>query len=192
MLHDRSESRHDKTRLVALTEKDVVDATRILALLRGERPAHSADSAESVTTHLRESGGPDRAQLIAWAKRDFDARRMRYNFLSRSMFGEAAWEILIVLYITEHSQSRHSVSKIAELCGSPLTSSVRWLDYLEREKYLERSDHPTDRRTVLILLTDLGRSVLDSYYSAVVLLSEQADMVDVPRSNVEATDLDKK
>jgi DNA-binding MarR family transcriptional regulator len=47
------------------------------------------------------------------------------------------------------------------------------LDRLERRGYIQRTRHPTDRRGVLVALTDAGRHVLDQAVSADAAVERQ-------------------
>jgi DNA-binding MarR family transcriptional regulator len=47
----------------------------------------------------------------------------------------------------------------------PLTSALRWINYLEKERLISREPHPRDRRAVLIAITEKGRQKLDDYFS---------------------------
>jgi len=83
------------------------------------------------------------------------------------MFGEPGWDILLILY-TEENTNRLQVSRLVTASGSPATTGLRWLDYLESQQLVCRQKHPTDRRIELVELTDKGRTALDSYFSETV------------------------
>lgn len=147
---------------VNLTEKDVKDAARLLRLL-------AANGLPDLIPAGRKSPNvaPDREALISRARILFNSRRLRERHFNRSIFGEPAWEILLILYIAEHSEGRLTTSRLADWIKTPLTTVLRWLDYLAREGLIERQPHPTDRRTVFISLLDKARIAMDAYLGAV-------------------------
>lgn len=81
------------------------------------------------------------------------------------MFGEAAWDMLLALYILERSDQRQTVGALMQHAGAPTTTAKRWLDFLEGRGLVARTPHPTDRRTAFVSLTQNGRSKLDLFYS---------------------------
>jgi len=80
------------------------------------------------------------------------------------MFGEPAWDLLLCLYIMDGR--RVTFGKLVNMIGEPMTTAVRWLDYLEKEHLIARRPDPSDRRMVCIELLDRGRDILDSYFAS--------------------------
>ena len=143
---------------IVLSERDVREAVRLLGLF---------------ATALGDQEAPDqgdrnatsREELVLRARIVLGSRRRRFRYFNRSMFGEPAWDILLVLYITETTEGRQSTGRLAELVETPLSTAARWIDYLHRERLVERESHPTDKRVVYIRLLAKGRELLDSYLS---------------------------
>jgi DNA-binding MarR family transcriptional regulator len=81
------------------------------------------------------------------------------------MFGEAAWDMLLALYVTEMSGARHTVSGLVDLSGVPPTTALRWLDFLEQEQLVARRPNPLDGRVFFIEITEKAREALDAYFS---------------------------
>jgi DNA-binding MarR family transcriptional regulator len=79
------------------------------------------------------------------------------------MFGEPAWDMLLVLYMSEQHGSRPTISSLTQFSGARPTTALRWLDYLEAQQLIGRETHPTDRRAALVWITDKAREALDSY-----------------------------
>lgn len=150
-------SEEEASKTVSLTDRDLKDAARLLRLL--------ADPASPPTGQLDPSPRrpQDRETLIAKARMVLDCRRQREHFFNRNMFGEPAWDILLMLYVAEPSSGRLTMSRLAEWVGAPPTTVARWVKFLEEERLVERKPHPTDRRTVFISLLQKGRAALDSY-----------------------------
>jgi DNA-binding MarR family transcriptional regulator len=80
------------------------------------------------------------------------------------MFGEPAWEILLLLYALQ-SGPRPTVSRLAELSGATKSTALRWLEYLESQRWVQREPHPTDKRAIFVNLTENGRAALEAYLS---------------------------
>lgn len=155
MYESASPTRAPKT--VQLTERDLADAERILGLLIGNsetaglrRPANMTGRSEQLVTRA--------AAILA-------ERRRREQLFSASMFGEPAWEMLLNLYLTESSGVRLNVSRVTEASGSPPTTALRWLDYLENQRLVRRETHPTDGRASFVELTERAHDLLELYLS---------------------------
>lgn len=112
-----------------------------------------------------QGGTVSKAQLRSRALRIAHARRARTDAFNKSMFGEPAWDMLLELFINHDFGVRHSVGKLCELSGSPPTTALRWLDYLEKERLVSRHPHPTDRRTEFVELTEKGCTAMARYLS---------------------------
>jgi DNA-binding MarR family transcriptional regulator len=80
------------------------------------------------------------------------------------MFGEPAWDLLLLLYI-DRDTTRQTIGKIANETGAAPTTLLRWIEYLEGQGLLSRYPHPTDRRSVYVQLTDKAQEKLNSYFS---------------------------
>lgn len=147
----------DEPRIV-LSERDVREAVRLLGLFAAALGDQSA---------APEGGGNavSRQDLVSRARIVLGSRRLRFRYFNRSMFGEPAWDILLVLYIMEATEGRQSTGRLAELVETPLSTAARWIDYLHRERLVEREPHPTDKRVVYIRLLPKGRELLDAYLS---------------------------
>lgn len=89
-------------------------------------------------------------------------RRRRHGLFGRAMFGEPAWEILLLLYALG---SKQTVTRLAELACASKTTAIRWIDYLEGQRLVAREDHPTDKRAVCVDLTDKARDLIRLYFS---------------------------
>lgn len=109
------------------------------------------------------------SELIRLAQKIARARRNRTRQFKPSMFGEPAWDMLLVLYANE-SETRLPVGRLAALSGSRPTTAIRWLDYLSREGFVFRRPNLRDARSEIIELTEKGRSVLEQYLSETLQL----------------------
>lgn len=162
MLHEQPTGA-DAKHMIALTSKDISAARRLLGLLLGiERQA--AGSLE-LDPPARPAGDSDRASRAARAREEFHNRRRREKLFGQSMFGEAAWDMLLALYILDVGGQRQTIGSLLHFSGTPLSTAKRWLDYLETQGLVRRTGHPTDRRTAFVSLTAKARVTLDLYYS---------------------------
>jgi len=156
----------DVRKIVTLTERELRAAAQLLSSLAGLE----GDRGRELTKILEKAAGidryHDRALLVERARQTFADRSQRSQFFNSVMFGEAAWEMLLALYVTEQSGARHTVSGLVNLSGVPPTTALRWLDFLRQEQLVTRRSNPTDRRVVYIELTDEGLKALDEYFSA--------------------------
>lgn len=91
-------------------------------------------------------------------------RRRRHDIFGKAMFGEPAWDMLLLLYAIEHGE-RQTIGRLGDLAGASKTTALRWFDYLEAQKLVQRDPHPTDKRAAFVELTDKGRDALELYLS---------------------------
>lgn len=158
---DPTASDDDMKTTVRLTDQDVRDAARLFQLLSGAeprpRPTNGMSSPERPTEH---------EDLVKRARTIFEARQLRSRHFSPSIFGEPAWDVLLVLYIADASDARQTIGKLASWIRVPPSTVLRWVGYLEKERLVERQPHPTDRRVTFIRILDKGRSALEAYMRA--------------------------
>lgn len=163
--NDRSEG---GGRSVEFTDKDIREATRLLALIANSgsasldellRAPQQRGSQSPVTT--------DPQVLLSRARRHLANRRLRTSYFNRSIFGEPAWDILLVLYITEFAGGRQTIRRLSDWIGTPASTALRWIDYLAKERLVQKEPHPKDRRMAYVTLLDRGRELLEGYFSSV-------------------------
>ena len=85
----------------------------------------------------------ERRALVITARELYKIRRIRTKFFSDEMFGEAAWDILLTLYIAAEDQAI-SISAAGEASGVPHTTALRWIAWLEQARLIERRRHNND------------------------------------------------
>lgn len=144
-------------RLIELTQRDVKDATRLLTLLLGA--AQPETSVRPLIQH------PDQEKLLGLAKRMFAARKLRERLFNPGIFGEAAWDILLILYVMDNAGPRLSVTRLMQFAGVPITTGLRWLSTLESQQLIQREPHPNDARSFYVLLSDKARELMETYLS---------------------------
>ncbi|HEY0629306.1 MAG TPA: MarR family transcriptional regulator, partial [Sphingomicrobium sp.] len=147
-------------RMLALSEDDIESAVRLLRLITGEATASDPAAPLPVTPE-------NRHLLLARARKIIRNRQLRSEYFHRAMFGEAAWDILLLLYVAEGARSSQTRATLSKSLATPPTTIQRWVDYLEKEHLVRRDPHPTDRRTAFVSLLDKGRNTLEHYLAAV-------------------------
>ena len=140
--------------------------------LTGEEARQVADLSVALSRALRrsrelrvQSCDPGRQERLERALAMVENRRLRNRYFSPGMFGEPAWDILLELYVTDTAGSRQSIGRLSKAIGTPVSTAVRWIDYLEKKRLIEREPHPTDRRIIFIQLLDKARELMDAYFS---------------------------
>lgn len=144
--------------VVTLSPTDILAARRLLSLLAGDSDSENENDRSM-----------SRERMVRRAREILVNRRRRAERFTKSMFGEPAWEILLVLYTLEDGP-RVSANRLADLTESPRSTATRWLNYLEHQQLVSREPHPNDKRTTFICLTEKGRSNLELYLSETVRL----------------------
>ncbi|MDE8651201.1 MarR family winged helix-turn-helix transcriptional regulator [Novosphingobium album (ex Liu et al. 2023)] len=83
----------------------------------------------------------------------YTGRRFRDKVLGVDLFGEAAWDILLDLYISESRGRRVSLKSAAIASAAPPTTAHRWLAILEERGLVVRCRDLADARRIYIRLT---------------------------------------
>lgn len=91
------------------------------------------------------------AEAAKWL---YDQRRRREQHLPPELFGEPAWDILLILYWAQHSQRRLTVSAVCASAGAPTTTALRYIEHLCRSGHIVKQPHPTDRRISWLSLSN--------------------------------------
>ena len=91
------------------------------------------------------------------------ARDDRRLYLDPCIFGEAAWDMLLALYIACGRGYRLCVSNACFESGVPQTTALRWLDYLVKTGLAEKRQNAMDNRSAWVLLTAQGLTHMTDY-----------------------------
>jgi DNA-binding MarR family transcriptional regulator len=156
---DRSDLGQDANRTVRVSDRDVAEARRLLSLLADVDP-RGGSAPSSGSGELQE-----RARAI------LAARRRREAVFATAIFGEPAWDMLLILYLGA-SESRRTLGRLGELAEISKSTALRWIDYLERHGLVRREPHPTDKRASFVELTEKARKAMDLYLSGTSVLTE--------------------
>lgn len=101
--------------------------------------------------------------LLSLAVAEYLSRRKREEFISRTLLGEPAWDIMIDLYIQQQRGQFPSVGSASDASGVPDTSARRWLDALEAAHLLEKGPATFDRRAQRVALTEEGHFAVSAW-----------------------------
>ena len=153
---ERASETAETQRVVALSNRDLEDAKRLLGLLIEEAPK------TIVAFPSSRSDLYQRDRLVADARRVLARRRRREERFGRGISNEPAWEMLLILYISE-GRERQTMQRLAEQSGYPRATAFRWIEWLEHRGLVERIPHPTDRRAFFVELTGKGRREMDEF-----------------------------
>jgi DNA-binding MarR family transcriptional regulator len=157
----------DERQIISLSRQELSAARRLLKVLAGMERSAAEDL---LAPPLRSPGRPpDHTAMIERARHEFNERRRRVALFGRAMFGEPAWDMLLTLYILDVSGQRQTIGALLHFSGTPMSTAKRWLDYLEAHGLVCREEHPTDRRTAFVALSDKARNMLNLYYSGTAL-----------------------
>ncbi|HEY9639930.1 MAG TPA: MarR family transcriptional regulator [Coleofasciculaceae cyanobacterium] len=70
-------------------------------------------------------------------------------------------KLAVLMYLSNEPELCASPSSLAKHCGVSRAAMTGLLDGLEQEEYVERDDHPSDRRALRVKLTLKGQQFLD-------------------------------
>lgn len=134
---------------VELDADDFKALKRVLAALADEHP-------------VSESATADDAKCIAEIM--FEMRNSRARLFPASMFNEPAWDMLLALFVAHEAPA---AADLARWTSTPVSTAMRWIEYLETHKLIIREFRTEDRRAHRIRLTDEAREIMQSLFSEV-------------------------
>jgi DNA-binding MarR family transcriptional regulator len=144
--------------IIKLRRRDIEDASRLLSLIanaEGKILVAAEDTEE--LGQLKSDGELQERALTMLAH-----RRRRHNIFGKAMFGEPAWEMLLLLYVSE-SGPRQTVTRLAKLACASKSTALRWIEYLEGQQLVQRDPHPTDKRALFVSLTAKGKEAIELF-----------------------------
>jgi DNA-binding MarR family transcriptional regulator len=148
----------------ALSPDEAALARSILAKLVGGR----ADADPTTLAMRGEQTALDLARSIHFA------RKRRAEHFGAALFSEPAWDMLLILFIYgDRSGEPLSVTRLAEYGDAPLTTAIRWLDYLESQRMIIRQQSGSDRRKNFVELSEHGRTMLINYFESLLSNSKE-------------------
>lgn len=106
--------------------------------------------------------------LRALAKRMLNDRVKREDFLPSSLFGEAGWDVLLILFSAEPGTSDCGES-IASRLDLPFSTVLRWIAVLETEGLVEAMPPSTRLEREAVRLSEAGYGSVQAYLRATMI-----------------------
>ena len=94
-------------------------------------------------------------------------RRNRDRFFPAEIFADPAWDILLELYAAELGQRRITVSGACAGAAVPATTALRWINTLEENQLVQRTNDRFDGRRIFLSLTDDGLAAMNDYFDTI-------------------------
>lgn len=113
-----------------------------------------------------EAPAAEQQRLIAVAGEIYRMRRARDRVMPEGLMGEPAWDILLALYAEE--PGRLPASSLCYASGVPTSTALRWVNLLNRQGLVERTQHQRDEHLQLLSLTDKGRATVERCLKAMI------------------------
>jgi len=136
--------------------------------VRVDSPSARADRADaaksqSSPTLLSDADLDTVAEQAKLVRRLQRARSRRTDFLSSSLFGEPAWDMLLELFVSTIEQKRVTVSALCIASNVPQTTALRWIDVLVKEELVTRRSDPLHGRRIHLELTPSAYCAMRDY-----------------------------
>jgi len=96
------------------------------------------------------------------------ARRARADYLTRELFSEPAWDILLELLRAEVAQERVSASNACIAASVPTSTGLRWLRALEHHGLVLRQGDLHDARRTFAILSEEASLALRRYFLEII------------------------
>lgn len=110
----------------------------------------------------QQAPAPTEGDLIKLAKRVKAMRELRRQFFEECHFGEAAWDMLLALFIAQGEGYRLKVGDACNESGVAPTTALRWVDRLIETNLAIKKPHPTDSRVTFVdIHPDASRKMRD-------------------------------
>ena len=103
------------------------------------------------------------------ACRLFSARWRRRQFFDESLFGEPAWDMLLLLCCADAGGLAIGANVLTGCTGVPVSVAERWLAVLEERGLVVRRHNPDNLFFKTIHLTDAGSTRMEDYLKEISL-----------------------
>jgi hypothetical protein len=157
---DAALRRTPTVRRVFVAESDVAAAHRLLsAIAAGDDPSYEPKSRAGESRE-----GPDRRQALAHAEIVLALRERRVRMFEGSFSPEAPFALLLALYVHEAREPDITMTRLTQLAWIGNSTTIRWLEVLVEQGWLERRDDPADKRQIFVSLSAKARDALDELF----------------------------
>lgn len=92
-------------------------------------------------------------------------RHRRSAIFPASLFGEPAWDMLLLLYCAHLEGRPESESRICAAAEVPRSTASRWIGALERGGWIARGPGPEAESGFNLELSEQGRNALDRLFA---------------------------
>lgn len=116
-----------------------------------DRTEHAADAQIEQLTEY------DVRRYIQWRSR-------RSSVLEAKFLTDPAWDMLVELFASFLGQRRISVSSLCGVAGVPATTALRWINVLESQGLVVRTDDPMDGRRTFVALSEVGKAKMSAFF----------------------------
>lgn len=113
------------------------------------------------------SKGPRVGLSSAQLKELIRARRARATYFGAHLFVDPAWDILLLAYVAALDQERLAVSTLLQTSLLPATTMLRWVEALEQEGWLNRTNRDLESPKSFLDLSVAGKLGMERYLAAV-------------------------
>jgi DNA-binding MarR family transcriptional regulator len=137
-------------------DSEVAAARTLLQLLANS--GASADDGALPGTRLPATG---HSAARDKAEEAFALRQRRMEMFEGSIGTESPFALLVTLYVYEDREPDISVRLLAKLAWLAYTTTVRWVDELDREGLVRLKPHRSDARAHRVALTKMARAALE-------------------------------
>lgn len=105
----------------------------------------------------------DEDKLADIAASIYASRKRRVELFSPSLFGEPAWDMLLILFIRRARGEQVSVTKLCACSGTPHSTGLRWIERLQSQGLVKRTRAKADTRIVWVEISDTGYNLMRRY-----------------------------
>eukprot|EP00300_Choanocystis_sp_HF-7_P032513 c4316_g1_i1.p1 GENE.c4316_g1_i1~~c4316_g1_i1.p1 ORF type:complete len:159 (+),score=12.50 c4316_g1_i1:194-670(+) len=86
----------------------------------------------------------------------YEARGTRRDLFGHNILADPAWDMLLILALAACDERELTVGELCASARTSMTTALRVIDYLYGRKLITRRANPMDRRSVLIMISELG------------------------------------
>lgn len=151
----------DRRRILWLAEEDISAAMRLLSLLS----SGSAGGAPAAAQGQASPKSAEAGQVLERARLSLYLRQRRIEVLGKTFAAEPPFQMLLSVYVSEDREPDLTVARLTDLSWLASTTALRWVDTLENEGWLTRTDVAEDGRKSRIHLTAKARKRLAELFT---------------------------
>lgn len=94
-------------------------------------------------------------------------RSVRRHVFGMGLVDDPAWAIMLDLFEAHLSQAARSVKCVTIASGAPSTTALRHIMQLEKDQLIERRADMSDKRRIIVNLTEGGKRKMFRYFNSV-------------------------